>query len=132
MASEGEVRQTLPSLTSELAQVLVDSCDYIDYVFYDLPVSMNFSEKPGIMNSISHIGAPSATLIPDCKPAGRIYYHVDGKIRLEADLYFNEKCKYYTFFLPKDRKPRFGNLMTAAGEKFMYGMFDRVKMENLK
>lgn len=119
---------SLPTLPERYVKMLVDSVDLIDYQYFNLPISMNFSDKAGILNGVLHIGKPSATMISGCEPFARVYYSVQGDIKLEADLYYSPpNCRYFTFFKPKAQKPSYGNLMTDKGDKFYGGLLEKMK-----
>ena len=68
-----------PSISGETMQYLVDNCDYVDYVFYELPISMSLQEKAAIHYSLSHISTQSAIINPGCKAIGRLFYQVKGE-----------------------------------------------------
>lgn len=108
----------LPSVPVEKLEYLWTNCDYVDYVFYELPISMSLDTKNSIQYVLSHIAENPASLRPDCKPIGRIFYQVEGENYLEADLYFsNGGCTYFVFL--EDGKPKYGNYMTEDGAKYM-------------
>lgn len=108
----------LPSVPIEKLEYLWNNCDYVDYVFYDLPISMSLDVKNSIQYALSHIAENPASLRPDCKPIGRIFFQVQGENYLEADFYFsNGGCTYYVFL--ENGKPKYGNYMTEEGAKYM-------------
>ncbi|MEM1218944.1 MAG: hypothetical protein AAGH79_08525 [Bacteroidota bacterium] len=108
----------LPSVPIEKLEYLWNNCDYVDYVFYELPISMSLDVKNSIQYALSHIAENPASLRPDCKPIGRIFFQVQGENYLEADFYFsNGGCTYYVFL--EDGKPKYGNYMTEEGAKYM-------------
>ncbi len=105
--------ESLPSLPLEVLQKLYDECTLIDYVFYELPLSMTVDQKPSIQNSLRHIADTSPALKASCKPVGHITYQISGHIVLEADFYYSEGCTYYIFF--ENREKRYANYMTQEG-----------------
>ena len=80
----------LPSIPIEVVQKLWNECTSIDYLFYDLPMSMSLTEQKSIQFAIRHISDSPAPDRPDCKPTGRLTYQIKGDIYLEADFYFTK------------------------------------------
>ncbi len=114
---------SLPSITEEEMRMLWDSCDYVDYLFYDLPVSMSLNEQGSIRSSLSYIAKQPAELKPSCKSLGRVFFIKKGETILEADIYFSPGCTYYVF--RKENKAVYANLMSEAAFKF----FNRTIMQ---
>lgn len=100
----------MSSVPLETMQKLWNECDHVDYIFYDLPISMSLDEKASIQYSVRHVADEAAPLKPECKPAGRVSYHIKGNIALEGDFYFSNGCTYFVFF--KDNKKAYANYMT--------------------
>ncbi|RMF24674.1 MAG: hypothetical protein D6765_11430 [Bacteroidetes bacterium] len=107
----------LPSLPYETVQYLWENCDYVDYVFYQLPISMSMSDQNSIRYSISHIAQDAATLNPNCPAIGRIFFQEKGENILEADIHFGEGCRYFVFL--KEGKPAYANLITDVGVQYL-------------
>jgi hypothetical protein len=105
--------EKLPGLPADILQQLFEECTLIDYVFYDLPISMTIDQKPSIQTSLSYIANSAPDLKPECKPAGHITFQVNGSIALEADFYYSQGCTYYVFYKNKERL--FANHMTQDG-----------------
>lgn len=115
--SEATAQPSLGSLPMETIQYLWDQCDYVDYIFYHLPISMSLNEKGSIQYALRHISADAAIINPECKPIGRIFYQVRGENVLEADMFFSEGCTYFKFL--RDNKPIYANYMTDDGIKYL-------------
>ena len=114
----------LPRVPNELMQNLVDSADYVDYLFYELEFSMSMDNKQGVMYAISKIGENSPNLNPSCKPIGRIFYQIKGRNAAEADLYFSQGCTYMVFM--KDNVPVYANEMSDVGKTFLNNQFGAI------
>jgi len=107
---------------------LVENSDHIDYMFYDLPLSMNQDGQGHVAEDMKHISSTPAEGIPlGCKPLARKIYLGNGEIIMEADLYFGDGC-YVQVFL-KDQKPVFGNLLTTAGAEFYGNLLIQIEEE---
>ncbi len=107
---------TLPSIPFEKVKKLFDECSTVDYIFYDLPMSMSLDEKASIQYAVRHIASDPAPLNPACKPMGRVNYQVKGNIEVAADFYFSEGCHYFVFM--ENQKPVYANYMTEEGAKY--------------
>lgn len=117
----------LPALTTEKALYLWENCDYIDYVFYELPFSMSIDDQPNIQSTIRHISAsPVPQLKSACKSIGRIFYQVKGENALSAEFYFSMKegCFYLVFM--EDNKPAYANLLTQDAVAYYQKAFSSV------
>lgn len=112
-----------PSIPSEKIVNLFETCDFIDYILYDYEFSLSQGEKPAIQASFSHISKTVPTINPNCQPIGRIFYQVEGQNALEADIYFNDGCKYYIFL--ENNQPKYANELTPAGIGFYEDVFKR-------
>ncbi|MFT5744808.1 MAG: hypothetical protein ACI9XO_001146 [Paraglaciecola sp.] len=108
-----------PAYPVEKLQYLFENSDYIDYVFYELPMSMSLSEKASIQYSISHVSAEQAPINANCKSLGRIFYQLKGENVAEAEIVFNapEQCSYFVFY--DNGKKAYANQMTEAGIKYL-------------
>ena len=115
-----------PMLPTEEHQWLANNCDYIDYLYYELPMSMSFHEKASIVSAIAHIGDKAAPKSIPCKSIGRVSYQQNGEIRLEAEMYYAQGCTYFVFL--KDNKPTYGNAMTTSAINFYTNVFKQAKV----
>ncbi len=113
---------SLPSLPVQTAQMLFEQCDYVDYVFYELPISMSLYEKPSIQRAVRHISATPAAMDPRCKPVGRIFFQIEGENVVQADIYFTPGCTYFVF-LDEQGKPQYGNQMTDECIQYLNNNF---------
>jgi len=106
-----------PSITIDILQKLFNESDYMDYILNDVNFSISQNEKKSIQSSIRFISSEVPANIPqDCKILGRKFFHVNGEIILEADVYFSKSCAFYIFF--EDNKPKYANKMTQEGVNF--------------
>jgi len=111
-----------PSITEEEMGELVQRTTLVDYVFYELPISMNL-DNPGAINSaLRQISNRPAQIYADCKPMGRVIFQDNGDIFKEADFYFTKPCFGFVFI--KDNKKVSSNMMTEEGAKFFRGLLE--------
>ena len=106
----------LPSITLEELQALWNTCNQIDYLFYDLPISSSVNDSQSAQAHLRHISDSPvrADVKKRCGYAiGRVFYKADGEDLLEAEAYYSGGCAFFVFF--KDGKPASCNLMTPAG-----------------
>ncbi len=119
-------KETLPGLPGTTARLLWDSCTLIDYVFFDLPISMSMDQQNSIRAVLRHFGSrPPEMLDPSCKAIGKIYYQVNGNILLNASLYCSDSCAYFVFYEGDVKK--YANLMTQDAFKFYQQTIESVK-----
>ena len=121
-----ETSATYPTLPTAEHQWLANNCDYIDYLYYELPMSMSFHEKASIVSAIAHISDQPAPKSIPCKSIGRVSYQQNGEIRLEAEMYYAKGCTYFVFL--KNNKPVYGNMMTTAATNFYANVFKQANV----
>ena len=123
---------TLPSLPMDILKNLWDNCDYVDYVFYNLPISMSLNNQPSIQNSLSHIASDPAPVLPQCKSIGRLFYQIKGENVQMAEIYFTAGCTYFVFL--KDDKPAYSNYITPEGVAYLNNIFSQagIKPEQIR
>ena len=109
--------QLLQGLPLDIKQNLIQKCDYIDYTFYNFDFSMSQADPNAVRSNIALLSDEvQATIPPECKPIGRKYYHINGEIVVEAELYFSENCFFYIY--KDDNTTLFGNKLSPAGINF--------------
>ena len=116
---------TLPSIPAETVQKLWDECDYIDFVYFELPISSSMQDKAAIQHALRHIAAQPAPLLPNCKPIGRIFYQIEGANFLEADIHYGQGCNYLVFY--QNGKKIYSNYMTQDGITYITGQIEYAK-----
>ncbi|MGK0366020.1 MAG: hypothetical protein ACI85O_003090 [Saprospiraceae bacterium] len=107
----------LPSIDISVLENLWENCDFVDYVYYELPISASLDNKNSIQSSIQHIAEQPAAKINGCKAIGRVFYQIEGENVLQGDIYFSRGC---TYFLWLDDKGKYfaGNVMMDSALKF--------------
>jgi len=118
--------QLYPSVSGEVVQHLWDNSTGVDYIMYNMNFSMNRKEQNDIRNSLIHIGNQPALIQKGCNPMGRIMFKDDDGIKLEADIYFSNSCKYFVFM--ENNKPVQANFMSDEGIKFFANVFNNMKI----
>lgn len=109
--------QLLKALPQDIKQNLIEKCDYIDYTFYNFDFSMSQADPNAVKSNIALLSDEVQTTIPaGCKPIGRKYYHINGEIVVEAELYFSENCVFYIY--KDDNTTLFGNKLSPAAVNF--------------
>ena len=120
-AQQQAAAATLPGVPMEVVKNLWEHCDYVDYLFYNLPISMSLNNQPSIRNALSHIASDAAPTPPQCKSIGRIFYQIKGENVQMAEIYFTPGCTYFVFL--KDDKPAYANYMTPEGVDYLNNIF---------
>lgn len=109
--------QAFPSIDVSVLENLWENCDFVDYVYYELPISASLDNQASIRSALSHVADQAAAKLPNCKALGRVFYQIDGENVLQGDIFFSKGC---TYFLWVDNKGKYyaGNLMMDTGMKF--------------
>lgn len=115
--SKGEV--LYPIYPEAKLRYLFENTDYIDYVYYELPMSMSLKEKGSVQYAISHVSLQAPKINANCKSLGRIFYQLKGENIAEAEMVFNapENCSYFVFY--ENGKKAYANEMTDQGKKYL-------------
>ena len=116
-----------PRLQAEGMQLLLDSVDYIDYVFYELEFSMSMDNASGIQYALAQIGPEPALRKAGCKPIGRVFYQIKGRNAMAADMFFSQGCTYFEFI--EGNKVVAANEMSAVGKEFLNNQFGQIMGE---
>ncbi len=96
----------------------------IDYIFHDLPFSMNQSEQASIRTNLTYFSSEAQPNIPaGCKSIGRQMFSIDGNIVLESDIYFSDNCAFFVFIM--DGETKYANKMSEAGQQFYTTMIQK-------
>lgn len=120
---EGFSDQGIPE---ETLLELINNGDHIDFIFHELPLSMNQTENSAIRTDMLYISSTAIAGIPQgCAPMARKIYLGKGEILLEADLYFSQQCLFQVFI--KDEKPLYGNLLTMEAVQFYGSLMEQAK-----
>lgn len=105
-----------PSVPAEFIKTLWDNTEFIDYTFYELPISMSFDNKGSIQTVLKHISSTPAVVPTNCKPTGRAYFQKQGNDIATVEFYILKGCNYYVFI--EDGKSKYGNVLTQEGINF--------------
>ena len=114
-ADLGEFK-SYPSISLEEMQELVSKTTLVDYVFYELPMSLNLDNPGAIGQALRQISDQPAKIYAQCKAMGRVIFQSNGDILKEADFYFGEPCFGFVFI--EGTKPTKSNMMTKEGADF--------------
>lgn len=117
--------EKLPSITIEIMQKIFEESDYADFVFYNTNFSMSMDKKASIQSTLTHISeSVPPSLNPNCKAIGRVFYQIDGENYMEADIFFENGCQYYVFYV--DKKKTYANMMTQDGINHYANIFQQL------
>ncbi len=113
-----------PSITLDIMRKIFEESDYADFVFYNTNFSMSMDQKPSIQGTIRHISESVPAIDPACKAIGRVFYQIDGENFMEADIFFENDCKYYIFY--ENKKKKYANQMTEEGINHYNNIFSQL------
>ncbi len=118
--AKAAVQTSLPSLPEERLIRLWEQATHLDYIFLELPISMNMDNQEAIRTSLVNMDPIGTNLHPNCKQHdGNMVFSINGNIVEECMFYFRNDCKYYVWL--ENGKPAYANPMNENGIKF----FDR-------
>ena len=123
----GTAAVNLPSITFDEMKALYESADFIDVIFYNMEFSMSVNNKANIQRMVGFVSTQVAKLNPNCKPTGRIFFQKNGEMMAEADMYFDDVCRYFVFM--KNGKATYANDITPEGQAYFNQIFTQVKVE---
>lgn len=120
--NEQKVAEVTQSLPAPIFDKLQNECDYVDYIFYDLPISFSQSDVGGIRQMLQFIENETTDIPPSCKPTARLAFLAAGDIIIEADLYFMEDCALFVFL--ENDSPKYIHKLSAAGKTYYHNILD--------
>lgn len=119
----------LPAMTQEVFDQTLAKVSAVDYIFNNLPFSMNQSDPASIATNLSFISNERASAFKaKCQPLGREIFQAKGEIILEADIYFTPQCMAYVFII--DGKPAYANKISETGVNFYNNILTQVKVQS--
>ena len=117
----------LPSISMADLEFLWENCNQMDYIYYDLPISMSLDNPYSIQQSLRHVSDTpvSQNVKNNCKPISRVFFKNSGEDLMEAEIYFSNGCSFFVFF--KEGKPAHSNYMTDAGVKYFNDILQKAQ-----
>ena len=118
------IKPQYQALPNEIMLELWNNGTLIDYIFHDLPFSMNQSEQASIRTNLTYFSSEVQPNIPaECKSLGRQMFSIDGNIVLESDIYYSDNCAFFVFIMNGETK--YANKMSDAGQQFYQTMIQK-------
>lgn len=122
------VLHELPAMPLDFYNELKEKCDAVDYIFHNLPFSINQTDRPSVLSNLAFISEQQGYAIPDgCNILGREFFQVNGEILLEADFYFCPPY-HFTYVFLQNKKPIYANRMSESGVKFYANLINQIKV----
>lgn len=122
-----------PALPQDYFSLLKTRADYVDYIFYDYPISFSQTEVQGIRQVVDFIDRESTTMPKNCPPSAMVAFLGEGEILAEGDMYFLEGCAYFVFY-NEDRTPTYSHRLSQAGANYFNNVlnqyFETVRQQN--
>jgi len=116
----------LPPIPIDQLKNLIENANYVDYIFHNLPFSLSQDSKKSVQSNIGMIDPRgNAIFKKECPSMGREFFHVDGEIVMEAELYCSKEDNCYAYVFYVDGKPKYANGVTEAGRKFYQNMINQ-------
>ena len=120
---------SLPSITFEEMKVIYEGADFIDIIFYNVDFSMSINNKTNIQKRVGFVSTKVAQINPNWKAMGRIFFQKNGEMLAEADMYYDDQCRYFVF--QKNGKAAYANDITPQGQAYFAKIFSQVKVEEV-
>ncbi len=123
-------KQLYPSIPRATIQSLWQECDYVDYSFINLPLSMNRQEMNDIRHTLTHISEQPALINDQCPLLGSMLFYQKGELALEGNIYYSPGCTYFVFM--ENNKPKYANFMSSDGIAFfkdIMGKFSKMQKQ---
>ncbi len=109
--------QIPPAIPSEILIDMYENCDYIDFIFPNLPFSISQEEKASIQQTLRHINnVQPSNFNPSCPYFAQQIFQENGEIVLDAKIFFQEGCTYYLFY--EDGLAKYSASFTTEGVAF--------------
>lgn len=113
-------------ITTAQQQDLIAKVDYVDFLFYNMDISVSQNDKASINQSITFLSTTPKPATMNCPSIGRMSLQSQGKIILEADIHQQgNSCGYFTIIENKAAKGTC--LMSADGMKFLTTLINGYK-----
>ena len=116
---------SLPPITEEVMDELLNECDFVDYIFYELPFSMSYDQKSTIQTALGWVTRSAEIPSTGCKGLGRMIFQKQGVVIIEAEIYVSEACAHYKWI--KDGKTMYASAMSPAGKQHYMGNINQFK-----
>ena len=114
----------LSALPAEKLEELTTSCDGIDIIFYNSPMSMAQDESRAIQATLSYISPNPATPKPECEPMARISFIGSGVMLADANIYCTQGCTYFEFM--EGDEAVYANALSDQGIQFFSGILKQI------
>ena len=119
-------KDALSVITTAQQQDLIAKVDYVDFLFYNMDISVSQNDKASINQSITFLSTTPKPATMNCPSIGRMSLQSQGKIILEADIHQQgNSCGYFTIIENKAAKGTC--LMSADGMKFLTTLINGYK-----
>lgn len=119
------ISMVLPSIPEAELKDLFVNCDFVDYIFYELPFSMSYDNPTTIQSALQWVSTNSEIPTSGCKALGRMLFQSKGEQIMEAELYVSDSCGHYIWY--KNGKKTYANKMTNTGHQHYMGIINQFK-----
>ncbi len=108
-----------PPLSGEELSIITNSTTVMDYIFFELPYSINIDQPSSIFTMMSYVTVNSPSNYGGCgNPIATIMFNMqDGKQR-RADLFYSSTCAYYVFYDENGTQVTHANEINEIGKEY--------------
>jgi hypothetical protein len=96
--NEETLVKTISNLPADFYNQLVNQTAQIDFIFHDLPISLNFYEKKSIIQMLDFMDRNKEIQPGNCKPQALVIFTSSTDAIAKAEFFFDENCTYFAFY----------------------------------
>lgn len=118
-SSQNVKAKTPPALSGEELSILTNSTKVMDYIFFDLPYSINIDQPSSIFTMMSYVTVDTPVNYGGCgNPIATIMFNMQDGNQRRADLFFSNTCAYYVFYDESGSKVTHANEINDFGKEY--------------
>ena len=126
---------SLPNLPAELFDKMQKETSLVDMIPYTTKISLSIDDRESIQSFVlNYLKNSPVTVGLNCtQPEGRLFFsNLQGSTYLEADLFFNNQCKYLVYYDAGGKTPLYATQIIGEGLDYFTKMYSAKPVEGLK
>lgn len=124
---ETTIPVSIPVLPGEELARLANEATLIDFIFYDLPVSINFNDRGSIVQMCNFLSNQKPVKKANCHPIAIGIFTAGSEELRKADLYFDENCAYFAFHRTDGKGYEYESQLNAQGIQYFTKVIESTK-----
>ncbi len=125
---------SLPNLPADLFNKMQNETTLLDMVPYKTKESMSIDDQESIKSFVVNYikNNPVVKNLSCNEPNGRLFFSdLKGSTYLEADLYFNDQCRYLIFYNSGNTTPLYATQLVGEGVDYFNRVFSAKPLDKL-